>query len=214
MDDAPGHQKKKSWEPPPIHLSLSYDYTSTTILFGGPRRADLRRHATFAGTEIPLGSGWSVRFGAGGILGGELDPSHIHGDFGPGVTGYVGGAKSIVDEKKYVPFVQLSLTLSGSRVGTKGPLPDTAPSFTAFDLRAGAMVGKSFGPFVPYAVGRVFGGPVYYKFLGHEETGTDLHKYQVGGGFAIATPSHVLDVFVEGIALGELGVSAGLGTTF
>jgi hypothetical protein len=214
MDDAPGHQKPTTPPPTPLHLSLSWEFTTTTILFGGGKRADLQRHAVFAGSEIAVAKGLALRFGAGGIVEGEIHPHHDRADFGPGVTAFFGVAKTIVDEKTYVPFVQLGGTLSGSRAATRGPGTNEGPSFTAFDLRAAATVGKTFGPIVPYATGRAFGGPIFYRYAGEAVTGTDLYKYQVGGGLSLALPKHVLDAFVEGIALGERGVSAGIGTVF
>jgi len=45
-------------------------------------------------------------------------------------------------------------------------------------------------------------------------TGHDAYQYQVGGGLSLALFKGRLDVFAEGIALGEKGVAAGIGTTF
>lgn len=214
MEDAPSHQvAKKALRPPPLHLSLSWAFTTTTILFGDGKRADLQRHTVFAGTEVPIARVTALRFGAGGIVAGQIFPHHQRADFGPGVSGYFGVAKSLIDERGYVPFLQLGGTLSGSRVGTRGPGPREGPSFTAFDLRAALTVGKTLGPLAVYATGRIFGGPIFYRYSGESVTGTDLYKYQVGGGLSVALPGHILDAFVEGIALGERGIAAGLGTS-
>lgn len=210
-------------EAPIARVSASWSYTSTTILFGQGRRAELTRHTVFVGTELPLAPGFGLRFGAGGIVDGEITPHLNFGSgtgypsasFGPGVSGFLGAAKTIIDERAEVPSVQLGATLSVSRATTRGPAPNEGPSFTAFDLRASATVGKTLGGIViPYVTARAFGGPIYYRYGGQKVTGTDLYKYQVAGGFAVSLPSHVLDVFVEGVPLGESGVSAGLGTTF
>ena len=68
--------------------------------------------------------------------------------------------------------------------------------------------------FTPYLVARAFGGPIWWRIDGELVRGTDLYKYQFGGGFSFALPSRALDVFVEGIGLGERGLAAGLGTGF
>jgi hypothetical protein len=214
MADAPSAAATPRPRPRPLHLSLSWAFTSTTILFGDGKRADLHRHTVFAGTEVPIGQGASIRFGAGGIVAGQIFPHHERAEFGPGVSGYFGVAKSIVDEKTYVPFLQIGGTLSGSRVVTRGPAPNEGPSFTAFDLRAALTAGKTFGPVAMYATARAFGGPIFYRYRNEAVTGTDLYKYQVGGGVSLALPSHVVDAFVEGMALGERGIAAGLGTVF
>ena len=39
--------------------------------------------------------------------------------------------------------------------------------------------------FTPYVTARVFGGPVYWRLDGADVTGTDLYKYQVGGGLSL-----------------------------
>lgn len=215
LADAPGHAKAAA--PPEARVSASWSYTSTTILFSGERRADLTRHTVFAGTELPLARGLGLRFGAGGIVAGEL-ARHGAGvaSFGPGVSGYIGVSKTIVDEKPSVPFVQLGATLSVSRVATRGTAPSDAPSFTATDLRASATAGKTLlgGWIVPYASARAFGGPIFYRFAGTSVTGTDLSKFQLAGGLSLSLPHHELDLFAEGVPLGERGASAGLGTTF
>lgn len=214
MEDAPSHKKNLRPRPPPLHMSLSWAFTSTTILFGDGKRADLRRHTVFAGTEIPIAPSTSIRFGAGGIVAGQIFPHHDRAEFGPGVTGYFGVARSLINEKDWIPFLQLGAVLSGSRAATRGPGPTEGPSFTAFDLRAAVTVGKTLGPVAVYATGRVFGGPIFYRYANESVTGTDLYKYQLGGGLSVALPSHILDAFVEGIALGERGIAAGLGSSF
>lgn len=214
MEDAPSRKKSLRPRPPPLHMSLSWAFTSTTILFGDGKRADLRRHTVFAGTEIPVAPRTSIRFGAGGIVAGQIFPHHDRAEFGPGVSGYFGVARALLDEKGWVPFLQLGATLSGSRVTTRGPNVNEGPSFTAFDVRAALTVGKTLGPVAMYATGRAFGGPIFYRYRNEAVTGTDLYKYQVGGGLTLALPSRVLDAFVEGIALGERGIAAGLGASF
>ena len=100
--------------------------------------------------------------------------------------------------------------------GSSSPMGHAeAPRFTALDLRVGAIAGKTIANvFTPYVTARAFGGPITWRFDGANVTGTDLYKYQLGGGLSLALLDRRLDVFAEGIALGERGIAAGVGTTF
>ena len=217
MDDAPGHAGARL--PTLARVGVSWSYTTTTILFGNARRADLTRHTVFAGSDLPLGAGFGLRFGAGGVVAGELTPTRAPqrgtASFGPGAGAYLGIAKTIVDETTYFPSLQLGVTASGTRAATRGPAPGEAPSFTAFDARGSATLSKTFfHALVPYVAGRGFGGPVYYHYAGAKVTGTDLYKYQLALGCSVALRPLRLDAFFEGVPKGERGLSAGLGMTF
>lgn len=214
---------------PTARLSASYAFTSTTILFGDGKRADLTRHAAFAQLQLPLNRSGSVTgfVGAGGVAGGTLVHGFARDAVGPGLATSLGAAYRVYDGKGFLPFVQLSGTLSFTHMGTRtddrgtrtdgsaSPSGASTPAFNAGDARIGAIVGETFGEvFTPYVTARVFGGPIAWKYDGEAVTGTDLYKYQVGGGFSVALFHRRLDFFAEGIALGERGIAAGLGTTF
>ena len=77
-------------------------------------------------------------------------------------------------------------------LGKRAPLRDTGRA-TRFDCH-------------------LYGNP--WRFDGASVTGTDLYKYQLGGGVALSLANHKVDVFAEGIAFGERGIAAGVGTTF
>jgi hypothetical protein len=228
MCDYPRKDAPASAGMPIARLAASYAFTSTTLLFGEGRRADLTRHAVFGSVQIPLSRSGAIsgQIGAGGIGGGELVHGAARDTLGPGFAGFVGIAGRVVDGRGALPFVQLTATLSsthaltrtdarGTRTdGTSMARPDTS-RFTAFDLRVGAIAGKTLAEvFTPYVTARAFGGPIYWRFDGNDVTGTDLYKYQVGGGLSLALFDRRLDVFAEGIALGERGIAAGIGTTF
>jgi hypothetical protein len=86
--------------------------------------------------------------------------------------------------------------------------------YVAFDLRFGTVVGTTVWHLLtPYIVGRVFGGPVYWRYLGAPIVGTDDHHWQVGGGLSARLGRRV-DLFAEGVPLGERGVTAGAGYSF
>lgn len=218
------YPRRAAVEPAPIaRLSASWAYTSTTMLFGDGRRADLDRHAVFGAVEVPLSGRVALDVGAGGVAGGELVHGAARDTIGPGFSGFVGIAGRVLDGRGALPFVQLSLTLSGTHMITRTddvttdgtPRRIDTPRWTAFDLRAAAIAGKTFADAVtPYVVLRAFGGPTYWHLDDAAVTGTDLHKYQVGAGLSLALLSRRLDVFAEGVPLGERGIAAGIGTTF
>jgi hypothetical protein len=81
-------------------------------------------------------------------------------------------------------------------------------------LRGGVAVGTTFWDiFTPYVVGRAFGGPIHWRYQTQAIIGTDDHHWQVGAGFSIRVARRV-DLFAEGVPLGELGVTAGAGVSF
>ena len=87
-------------------------------------------------------------------------------------------------------------------------------SYEAFDLRVGALVGTTiFEVLSPYAVGRAFGGPVFWRYQGASVTGTDAHHFQVGGGVTLLVARRV-SLFAEGIPLGERAAAAGGAVAF
>jgi hypothetical protein len=122
----------------------------------------------------------------------------------PGGVGSAGVSWLLLEQGTWAPFVQLagSVALSAMRV------VDTP--YLAVDLRAAVSAGWTlWDRFTPYAVARVFGGPV---FLG-SATATDAYHVQLGAGFVVGLPGG-LDLSAEVIPLGEQRVTAGLGVSF
>lgn len=198
---------------PLVRVGLSYSFTSTTILFGSGRRADLIRHAAFVSAELPLGERAALSVSTGGVAGGHLDDGPRRFSLGPGFANAIGASYRLVDGSGAAPLVLLTGAFSFTHARTSGG--GESPSFTAFDARAGALVGKTIADVVtPYALGRVFGGPIFWRFRGDAVTGTDLYKYQAGAGLSARLFGHRVDAFVEGVAVGERGVSAGAGLSF
>lgn len=229
VNDTPADSKDPVAASPIARVAASYAFTSTTIKLGDDRRADLTRHTAFANLQLPLNRSGSLTglAGVGLIAGGTLEHGAARDTIEPGIAAAVGIAPRVYDGNRYLPFVQLTLTLSfahmntktdaaGTRTdGTVSPTGQSSSAFNAADARGGVIVGKTFANvFTPYVTGRVFGGPVSWRFDGDDVTGHDAYQYQVGGGFALALFKGRLDVFAEGIALGEKGVAAGVGTTF
>jgi hypothetical protein len=85
---------------------------------------------------------------------------------------------------------------------------------TAIDARLSATVGKMFWDGLgPYAVARVFGGPVFWERHAEPVTGTDRYHLQLGAGLLAAAPGAVT-AFFELIPLGEQAVTTGLAASF
>ncbi len=220
--------KRPAEAPLELRLSASYAFTDTTLLFGDDRRAELRRHAVFGGVQLPISESLTAQFGAGGIAAGELVHGAATDTIGPGFASYGGLAWRVYEGTDVLPFIQLTTTLSVTHMLTRtddrgtrtdgSTSPDAraeTPRFNAFDVRLGGIVGKTFADtFTPYVTARVFGGPIFWQFDGEDVVGTDQCKVQLGGGLSLTLFDGGLDLFAEGIPLGEQGVAAGVGTTF
>ncbi len=189
-------------------VGASYSFTSTALHFSGDQRLDEERHASLATLEYEPTRTLTLQGGAGVLLGGHLtSASGVRFDFSPGFVAAVGGSWRVLDAKGAIPFVLLTLQISYASTETEGI------GYNAFDARGGVVAGTTFfSVLTPYVVARGFGGPVYWHYNGAAVTGTDLYHYQVGAGLSLILGRRV-DVFAEGVPLGELGVSAGLGVS-
>ncbi|MBV9948821.1 MAG: hypothetical protein JOZ69_18380 [Myxococcales bacterium] len=193
---------RRKWE-----AGVSYSFTSTALHFSDGHEFDEQRRATLAALDYQPTARTAIRAGAGVLAGGTLRAAAGRYDLAPGFVGVVGGSWRVVDASGAVPFVLLTAQLSYA--GTSA----ASAAYDAFDLRAGTMVGTTlWRTLTPYVLGRAFGGPVYWRYGGAAVTGTDVHHYQVGGGIAVVVARRV-DAFVEGVALGEQGLSFGLGVS-
>jgi hypothetical protein len=176
----------------------------TTIVFDGVHVALHETAATatighFATTRF----GWSIT--AGGIVAGSIDGRDVHGG------GTIGGSVSYlaVYEGALRPFVGTSATLGTALI--RGIADDgSSRSWSAWDLRGGVIVGKTFAKrIVPYAAARVFGGPVYWFRDGASATGSDRYHVTAGLGVIARLPKR-LDVTLEVMPLGEQSATAGV----
>jgi len=196
----------------------SYAFTSTAIRFNGDTRFDETRHVAFATLDYRLTSAWALEAGVGSIFGGRLSsgaPATEY-EFSPGVLAAVGASWRVLDAEDARPFVALTGQLAFAAASTRPSGAPSSPStgYQALDLRIGAVAGwPLWQTITPYALARVFGGPVYWQYQGTSVTGSDVHHYQLGAGL-LARLGRQLDVFAEGIPLGEQGISAGAGFLF
>jgi hypothetical protein len=191
-------------------------YTSTSIDFSNNTRMGETRSSLVASLAYHPTARLTFQLAAGGTLGGRLASPVGNQDFSSGVAAAVGGSYRIVSMPR--AFVVLTGNLSFSRetttlAGMNG-MPDVSARYEAFDVRAGALVGTTLWKVLsPYAVGRVFGGPVLWTYQGSSVTGTDAHHYQLGAGATLLLARR-FSVFAEGIPLGERSVSAGTAFAF
>jgi hypothetical protein len=163
----------------PWRIGASGGYSIATIDFGdGERDVDI---ATVLVTgSRRLGDRFGLDVAAGAVVAGavELEPG---GEVSPGVALAIGGSVLAVYETDRRPFVLGTLGLAGFRAPARADDGERHP-LTALDLRAGALVGKTFGPVTPYLAARGFAGPVSWRFAGEDRVGGDIHHYTLGAG--------------------------------
>jgi hypothetical protein len=180
---------------------------STTILFG-QSRVDLAEQSVVGSLGYHANPRWGITGALGAVLDGSATTAASHGDVGAGVVGSLTGSWLPLYEGPRRPFLLLSLSLGASRTtavsddGQRHPL-------TAGDARVAALVGKSFGPVVPFLAARAFGGPVSWRLAGAPVAGGDAHHYAVGAGFSLRLPAR-LELFAEAMPLGERSATGGL----
>jgi len=184
----------------------------TTVEFQGDRRVDVRQASVGAvlGRQLAVRSSLTVAVSA--ILGGTVESTQ-KGDVGTGVTGSVSWTYLPLFESESRPFIATSLTF-GAATTTAESDDGASYRWSAFDLRLGVMVGKTFfNHLVPFVTGRVFGGPVMWHLGGDAVTGSDTHHYTAGAGLTFRVPGK-FSLFAEADPIGERSVSVGGNITF
>ena len=146
--------------------------------------------------------GWTAT--AGGVLAGHIDGRDIAG--GATAAGTVNWLPLYESPRR--PFIAVTGSLGTSYVrATADDLQ--RHRWWAFDLRAGAMVGKTlWDRVVPYAAVRVFGGPVLWTLAGADVVGGDRYHVTVGAGLVVRLPRDA-DLSAEVMPLGERSASLG-----
>jgi hypothetical protein len=180
------------------------------LSFGAGRDVDIGEEAITATIGWHSSPRFGVEGGVGAILGGRLTLAGVDHDVAPGIAATVTASWLPIYEGEVTPFLLLAGTASVSTTTTD----DGAARLTAVDLRATALVGKTFfDRLTPYVAVRVFGGPVFWSIGGDSVTGSDQHHYSIGGGATLRLPGNV-DLFAEGMALGERSLNVGVGLSF
>lgn len=139
-------------------------------------------------------------------LGAVVDGTIAEGDIGPGPAGSASVAWLALLETERRPFALVGFSIAGSRA-TAVSDDGMEHALTAADARVGAMVGKTFAAFTPYAAARAFAGPVGWTLAGDDATGTDAHHYTVGAGLSVR-PGRRFDLSLELMPLGEQSATA------
>ena len=188
-------------------------FTSTALSFTGDLRSPETRAAVLGSVAYQPSRRLALQASLGATVAGELATPTGTYQFSPGPSAAIGASWRAVERGR--GLVILTSQISFSAVTTH--LRDDAGGSTgyqALDLRAGVLAGGTvFRVLSAYAIGRVFGGPVFWRYQGAAVIGTDVHHFQVGVGLTLRIASRV-NVFAEGIPLGEQAFSSGAAVGF
>ncbi|HYP77799.1 MAG TPA: hypothetical protein VER12_17635 [Polyangiaceae bacterium] len=192
-------------------VGVSGLYTSTRLRFSDALHADQVRYATLATLAYLPTPRLVLQAGAGAAFGGSLTLPDGEYRFTPGAVALLGADFRAFDDGRYFLLLTSAISFTAARTHANAA---TSESYTAFDLRLGAQFGVELARiFRPYALARVFGGPVFWRYQGQALTGTDTHHYQLGAGVALRA-SKAVNLFAEGVPLGERAVAFGIGLAF
>lgn len=193
-------------------VGLSFGAFRTTLVFAGRGPQPL-----YSLEELALGASYERRVSKTltvQVSGGGIGYARVGGPGHERLRGFFGGAGlswSVRDEKGWRPFVMVGASLSASLATPERGGDD---ALYALDLRGSVTAGYTFWKrFTPYAVARLFGGPVAQVEGGRTFVGTDLFHAQLGAGFVVGLPQG-FDLSAELIPLGEQRVSVGVGRSF
>jgi hypothetical protein len=200
-------------QPRRFRVSAGFGGARTTLGFTSGVDAAVQELSAVGRLELLVRPRLSIFAGAGSLIGGDVRVAGVDYTFQPGWLATAGLSWLAVTETPARPFVVLSGVASYAAASTQPMGGGASAPWRAGDVRLGAAVGKSFGPVRPYAVARVFGGPVSWRIADTALTGSDRHHYQLGAGAAVQLPGH-LDLSVEAAALGEQGLVVGAGYAF
>lgn len=192
-------------------LGVSGLYTSTSVRFSGGNRADETRAATLASLAWLPSPRLVLQASLGSELGGALTLPSGPYDFSPGLLAALGADYRVFDDGRWFALLTSTLSFSAARTHREaGP----SAAYEALDLRLGGEVGIDIASVLrPYALARVFGGPIFWRLGDVAVTGTDTHHYQLGVGFGLRL-SRSFNAFAEGVPLGERALALGLGAAF
>ena len=198
---------------PRWRLGASGSYTSTAIDFGAFRSPETRG-SVIASLGLPADPALDVAARRGEHR--RRPPGHARR-----AVRLLGGSdrgdwRLLARGPGTKPFVILTSNLSFSTAKTEPTAPRpprtvaTPPSTCDWACWSGRQSPRVLSP---YAVGRVFGGPVYWAYQGEDVTGTDTHHYQLGAGLTVVAFGRV-NVFAEGVPIGERSFAAGTAFAF
>jgi hypothetical protein len=193
---------------PRWHLGVAGGYTATTLSFNHGLRGDEQRSAALASLVYAPTPRVAFQGSAGATLFGRLSTPSGQYDFDAGPSAALGASWRAIEGR---PFLAFTSVLSFSAATTRASSgAHNSAGYEAFDLRLGAAFGTTlFDALSPYLVARIFGGPILWRYQGSAVTGTDVNHYQLGGGLAWRIRASI-DLFAEGVPLGEQALSGGV----
>lgn len=196
-------------KPPESRVGLSFGAFRSRLVFTDRGFLDIEEWAIGASFERKISKRVTAQISGGGI-----GYARIGGPGAQPLRGFfLGGgvAWSVIDQKGAIPFVMIGASVAASLAVPEHGGDD---AFYALDIRGSVTAGYTFAKrFTPYAVGRLFGGPVLLAERGKSYAGTDIYHFQLGVGFVVGLPGG-FDLSAELIPLGEQRVSAGIGYSF
>jgi len=199
-------------------VGAGFGIFGTTLVGNEVGRTSVERHAVTASFDYRASPTTTFGGGVGAGLGGLFTVGPRRFLVLPGWEATFAYSRRLLDGRGKLPFLLLGISAGASGAWTReershGPEAGTNGLY-AFDVRVGLTVGKTFwNTFSPYAVLRAFGGPVLWTYDAKTVVAGDLTHVQFGGGVVTALPRAV-DVYVEGIPLGERAVTLGAGKSF
>ena len=199
---------------PKWHLADSASFTSTGIRFNDGSRFDQERFNFVTTLDAMAVPKLALQIGAGPAFPASMSGEGEKFETNSGVVMVLGASYRFVDSSGARPYVLGTLGFTFLSMQTRSLSSNARALYDAFDLRMGTLVGWTIGNWLsPYLLARAFGGPVNWIHDGQKVTGTDVNHYQLGGGVSIPV-GRIADVFVEGVPLGEQGISGGFGVSF
>ncbi|GMV13821.1 MAG: hypothetical protein HS104_39775 [Polyangiaceae bacterium] len=141
---------------------------------------------------------------SGGMIGGgDFDGEGRRYSVGTGWLAAATGGYRLLGGGDGELFGVVTLTMGFSRTHVEHAASKEDEALSASDLRLGTELGVTlFERLRPFALARVFGGPVQFRRAGEARTGGDRHHYALGVG-AGTDAGGGLDLRFEGALLGE-----------
>jgi len=203
-------------EAPHWQVGVSGGALRTTLLFSDGTQHQKLQEGSVVATVTYRPSRFSLELGAGPVTGGTFNGDLGQYNFGVGFLGTASASWLFLDGQQDSPLLlSASLTFGAATVPTQSiAVPTDRPTFTAIDIRLGAILGhRFFGFWTPYLGASVFGGPVYFAPGGQSLVGTDQNHFRISVGSNFELPAH-FSAFVELGFLGEQNLVGGAAYSF
>ena len=185
---------------------------ATGLLGRGALAPRLTRRSWSAALEYRVDETLTLAGAAGATVDGALDLGGERFALEPGFIAVVAMSRVMPNTAPY--FVITGWSVGVSSVPTRSAEGMTG-QLTAGDVRFNVTAGRMLlDTLAPFAVLRLFGGPVIWERDGQPLAGgTDRYHVQAGLGLLVATPAG-LDAFAEIAPVGERAVTVGAGFGF